>query len=168
VHPYAPRADEFGVLMPMASAKGQKLAPGQSCPKCGKLLAAGACCEEHGNPLEQTPDVYLVSGASTEVEEEELEPEEVEEPVKDDVRLVSGGKYVIKHRDNGYMAVYWQEYGIRRKLVGDYGSLAEVNKAIEQHAAERAADAILRRDGHKEFTKKGLKGEAVTRKSKKG
>lgn len=36
---------------PMCRALRKDLAPGQSCPICHKLLASGAPCPVHGNPM---------------------------------------------------------------------------------------------------------------------
>lgn len=52
VQPLSPRAKEMGVLMPMRpdGVGDVTLDPGQACPVCRKLLAAGAKCPEHGDP----------------------------------------------------------------------------------------------------------------------
>jgi hypothetical protein len=76
VQPLDPEADELGLLMPM-KANGHAepiLAPGQVCPECGKILAAGAPCPTHGLPpgvvaANRAPDVAeRVKAAAKEVE----------------------------------------------------------------------------------------------------
>jgi hypothetical protein len=47
----SPDPDELGLLMPLRADDEKGIEPGQRCPTCKKLLAAGAWCEEHGDPL---------------------------------------------------------------------------------------------------------------------
>jgi hypothetical protein len=47
----SPAPDELGLLMPLRADDEKGIEPGQRCPTCKKLLAAGAWCEEHGDPL---------------------------------------------------------------------------------------------------------------------
>jgi hypothetical protein len=51
VQPVWSDPEEFGLLMPLGSGDEEDVGDGQRCPVCKKLLAAGAFCPEHGDPL---------------------------------------------------------------------------------------------------------------------
>jgi hypothetical protein len=51
VQPLSLDPDELGLLMPLGPDDEEEVGDGQRCPVCKKLLAAGAFCPEHGDPL---------------------------------------------------------------------------------------------------------------------
>lgn len=73
VHPVDSAAEELGLLMPigMGIEKETEIDVDQVCPKCGKVLAAGAHCPKHGDPkanrLEQGADEILKAAGSAEL-----------------------------------------------------------------------------------------------------
>jgi hypothetical protein len=91
VQPLNANAKEFGLLMPMkADGAGiPLLAPGQVCPTCHRLLAAGAPCPDHGYPsqaekkvqeqaaLQGQADAILKNGGSGDLAKKDLAGEAV-------------------------------------------------------------------------------------------
>ncbi len=72
VQPMLPDPEELGLLMPMQTDGEEEVGPGQACPVCKRLLAAGAPCPAHGDPtkaaerveLETQADALLRAGGS--------------------------------------------------------------------------------------------------------
>ncbi len=64
--------DEFAVLMPLRPIVSD-VGPNQKCPKCEKLLAAGAWCKEHGDPrAEAMANEMLRRAGNTEMTKSDL------------------------------------------------------------------------------------------------
>jgi hypothetical protein len=66
VQPLSPDPGELGLLPPMWIGE-EEVDPGQRCPKCRKLLAAGAFCPEHGDPSAGAPLVPALEEAAEKV-----------------------------------------------------------------------------------------------------
>jgi hypothetical protein len=76
---------ELGVLMPLRQGEEEDVEPGQKCPACGKLLAAGAPCPEHGHAK---PTIVPALSAAA-------------ERVKAAAALIDGGGTTITIRSGG-------------------------------------------------------------------
>lgn len=178
VEPLTSDPEEIGLLMPMRD--GEPLDEGQQCPKCKRLLAAGAPCPEHGAP---TPPVNGGTPAARRsgdplaglvgTREEamarrsggEIEQLFWEGSGNNLVAEVTGGTYAIEPATaDGRRPCWWTPVSGRSKRIGNGRTIEQAKDVVGEHHRERLADALLKNAGAGALTAGELKGPAVARK----